>query len=325
MKIKQQKTNLAAPWPANSLQKLTIVPILIDFEDPLSKADVVSIQDDLTFQKTETVLSPGVFDLWNDFLSSEDRKRLNAVTHALMHRFPGSLGSDKEDEKSKNFMQHVFGCLRLIKPTRKSFQFVQAYVQQDRLEVYSLSHPPHFEISLMPITQTLNRITLADIQTLRKLLPKFMFISRPNGPLYLQSAIRWYEGGYSATSEPSLQFMSWMMGLEVIFSKGEEILNQEQLVKLLKARFGKIDIKQPQWRSYLERSPGLTIAAEAEHLIELRKYLVHAQSIPQELLVPHIDHLGHSHELAQYLQAGAAMVLQAAILEEFDKIELTSI
>ena len=70
MQIEQQKTNLAAPWPANSLQKLTIVPILIDFEDPLSKADVVSIQDDLTFQKTETVLSPGVFDLWNDFLSS---------------------------------------------------------------------------------------------------------------------------------------------------------------------------------------------------------------------------------------------------------------
>ena len=325
MQIEHQKINLEAPWPANTLQKLTVVPILIDFEDPLSKADVVPIQGDLTFQKTETLLGPGVFDLWNDFLSSEDRKRLNAVTHALVHRFSGNLGSDKEDEKSKSFMQHVFGCLRLIKPTRKSFQYVQAYVQQERVEVYGLSHPPAIELPLMPVTQTLNRVTLADLQVLSTLLPKFMLISQPNGPVYLQRAIRFYEDGYSATSDSALQLISWVIGLEAIFSKGEKILEETQLVELLKKRFGKIDIKQPQWRSYFQRSPALTIANEAEHLIELRNCLIHASRIPQELRAPHVDHLGQSHELAKYLHAGAAMALQAAILEEFDTIDLASV
>lgn len=301
---------------SNSLQKLTIVPILIDFEDSLRQLDLVPIDKDLTYQQTAAVLSPGVFDLWKDYLSSEERKRLGAITHALIHRFPGRLGSDKEDENSKILMQHVFVCLRVIKPTRKSFQFVQAYFQQDRLEVYGLSHPPPIELPLMPVTQTLNRTTLADIEELKVLLPKFMLISRPDGPLYLQRAVRFYEQGYSATTEPSLQHISWMIGLEAILSKGESVLTPGQLSELLVERFGGVNIKQPQWRPYLESSSPLMIADLAKDLIEYRNCLVHARAIPKEFLAHHRDHLGQDHQLAEYLRAGAAMVLQEAIRQE---------
>lgn len=306
---------------AGSLKKVTIVPVLVDFEDTLSKQPLLHIQADLTFEDTSQILSSSAFELWKEYISAEERKRLGSITHALVHHYSGYLGSDKEDQQSREFMQHVFVCLRLVKPLRRSFQYVQATEKPEGLDVYSFSQPPLNDLPLMPVTQTLNRLTLSDTQELTQILPKFMLVSRPNGPLYLQRAIRFYEAGYSATTEPPLQLISWMIGIEAVLSKGGGQLESSELSKAVKKKYGKINIKQPQWRPYLEKSAPLLVESEFDHLIEYRNCLVHARPLPDYLRALHIDHLGRKHQLAEYLSAAAAMILQAAILQEFSQLE----
>ncbi len=316
-----QAQNSSTTQDAKLIKKVTIVPVLVDFEDPLSKQSFVSVEKDLTFEETSKIVSPAAFELWKDYLSNEERKRVSGFTHALVHHYGGQLGSDKEDQESQMFMRHVFVCLRLVKPLRKSFQFIQASETPEGLHIYGLSHPPLTELPLMPVTQTLNRLTSADIEDLHKLLSRFMLISKSDGPLYLQRAIRFYEAGYSATTEPPLQLISWMIGIEALLSKGKMELKSSELAQIIRDQHGKINIKQPQWRPYLEKSAPLLVESEIDHLLEYRHCLVHARPVPEYLRALHRDHLGQTHQLAEYLSAAAAMILQSAILKEISHFE----
>lgn len=321
MRAVNPKTEIEVPQKPQTIKKFTIVPVPIDFEDALKTTPLTSIQEDLTFEEISQLLPSGAFELWKDYISLEERKRLTSFSHAFVHRFSGQLGNDKEDAKSKSFMHLVFICLRLIKPLRKSFQFIQAYEQNNSLEVYSFSHPPITEMPQMPVTQTLNRVTSKDLDDLQKLLPRFLAVAESGTPFYLQRAIRFYEQGYSSTTESSLQLISWMIGIESILSKGETQLTPAQLEVAIRQGYGAINIKQPQWRPFLEASDPIRVESVSKYLLELRNSLVHARPIPDYLREPSRDHLGQTHELSEYLIAGAAMILQSAILQELSKIE----
>ena len=314
----------AAQQNARAVRKLTIVPIPIDFEDELRSQPFVNVGSNIAFEQTEALLPPSAFELWKEYISFDERKRLSTFTHALVHRYPGQVGNDREDQGSRSLMQHVFVCLRIVRPIRKSLQVIQATARNGDLDVYSFTHVPPMEIPVMPVTQTLNRARLSDIQALSKLLPTFLRISQPDAPLYLQRAIRFYEQGYSATTEPSLQLISWMIGIEAMISRGEDLVSAPKLAQVIRERYGKIDIKQPQWRPYLKTSEPLLVENEADHLIELRNCIVHARPLPDYLHAQHSDHLGQNHELAEYLNAAAAMILQSAILQELSKFEFSS-
>jgi hypothetical protein len=301
------------------VEKLTITPVLIDAEDELSTLQSLEIQPKLTFERISSMLSAENFSLWKDYISLEERKRLGSVTHALVYRLLGRVGDDAEDLTSRIYMNHVFICLRLIKPTRSAFQPIQAYARDNGIEVYGITHPTIVRPS-MPITQTINGITIEDLQKLKSILPSFMKIAY-EGPLYLQRAVRFYEQGYSATVEPALQFLSWMIGIESIISKGERRLSEEDLLKTILERFGEIDVKRPQWRAYLPKAIPLLVKTQARNLLILRNSIVHAQLVPDFLREPERDHLGISHELADFANAAAAMILQSAILQEIATVE----
>ncbi len=280
---------------------------------------MVPVGNGLTLE--EGFLTSDQFDLWKDFISRKERDRLGAIRYALVHRFQGSLAQGKEDEDSKSFMNHVFVCLRLVKPTRRPFQVVQGYLKQERPEIYSFTHPLIEHVNI-PVTQSLNKIKAEDVKTLTTILPTFMDISRPEfKAIYLQRAIQFYERGYSATADPTLQFVSWMIGIEAVVSRGEQI-EQNQLEKILGERFGDIDVKAPQWREYYGKAhQPLLVKTQVDNLMALRNAIVHAQPVPQALRVMYEDYFGHRYELSTYLCAAAAMILQNAVLQEISALD----
>jgi hypothetical protein len=305
--------------PDETLSKFTVTPVDVDQVDEHWRQPVITIRSGLTLE--EGFVTADQFDLWKDFISRRERDKLGSIKYALVHRFQGSLAQGKEDEDSKSFMNHVFVCLRLVKPTRLPFQVVQGYLKQGQPEIYSFTHPLIERINI-PVTQSLNKIKAEDIKTLTKILPTFMDISRPEfKALYLQRAIQFYERGYSATAEPALQFVSWMIGVEAIISKGEQI-EQSRLAKILRERFGDIDIKAPQWRDYFGKAhQPLLVGTQVDNLMALRNAIVHAQPVPPSLRVMHEDYFGHGYELGTYLCAAAATILQNAVLQEISALE----
>jgi hypothetical protein len=305
--------------PSETLTKFTITPVDVDQVDERWRQSVITIRNDLTLE--EGFVTPNQLDLWKDFISRRERDRLGSVRYALVHRFQGSLAQGKEDDDSRTFMNHVFVCLRLVKPTRLPFQVIQGYLKEEQPEIYSFTHPPIEHVNI-PVTQSLNKIKAEDIKTLAALLPTFMNISRPGfDALYLQRAIQFYEQGYSATAEPTLQFMSWMIGVEAVISKRKQI-EQSLLANILRERFGGIDIKAPQWRDYFGKAPQpLLVKTQVENLIALRNAIVHAQPVPESLRVMHADYFGHQYQLSAYLCAAAAMILQSAVLQEISALE----
>jgi hypothetical protein len=302
-----------------TVMKFTITPVDVEEVDEHWQP-TVTLYKDLTLEETSGLLTAKQFDLWRDFISRKDRDQLGAIRHALIHRFSGSLGQGKEDDDSRLFLHHAFICLRLVKPTKRPFQVIQGYLKQEGPEVYSFTSPAIEHIN-MPVTQTLNRIGSADVARLAELLPGFLFLSRPEqGPLYLQRAVRFYEQGYSATNESTLQFISWMIGIEAVISKGRPI-DREELARTLHTGFGEIDIKELQWRNYFGRPrQPMLVGAQVENLLTLRDALVHAQPLPDSLRVMYPDYFGHEHELGAYLNAGAATILQHAILQEIARL-----
>jgi hypothetical protein len=309
--------------PDETLSKFTLTPVDVDQVDEQWRQPVITIRNGLSLE--EGFVTPDQFDLWKDFISLRERNKLGSIRYALVHRFQGTLAQGKEDEDSKSFMNHVFVCLRLVKPTRLPFQVVQGYLKQERPEIYGFTHPLIERINI-PVTQSLNKIKAEDIKTLTAILPTFMDISRPEFKgLYLQRAIQFYEQGYSATADPTLQFVSWMIGVEAIISKGEKI-EQSQLASMLRERFGDIDIKEPQWRDYFGKAhQPLLVGSQVENLMALRNALVHAQPVPPSLRAMHDDYFGHKYELSAYLCAAAAMILQNAVLQEISALEPRSL
>src|ERR1700733_147177 len=231
--------------PDEIVTKFTVTPIDVDNVEERWDQPVIGITKDLTFEDTTGLIPPDGFELWKEYISKKDRDRIASTRHALVHRFQGTVASRDRDEDSRMYVSHAFVCLRLIRPTRRRFQVIQGYLREGKSEIYSFTNPP-LEIMNIPITQALNSVRSKDVLELARLMPTFMQLSKTGGPLYIQRAVRFYEQGYSATAEPALQFISWMIGIEALFSKGEPI-DRKRLVEEIRDRYGKIDIREPSW------------------------------------------------------------------------------
>jgi hypothetical protein len=303
-----------------AVTKFTVAPIDVDQVEERWDQPVIGIAKDLTLEDTSNLIPRDGFELWKDYVSKKDRDRLSSTRYALVHRFEGTLARRDRDEDSRMYLNHVFVCLRIIRPTRRRFQVIQGYLREGKSEIYSFTNPS-LDIMNIPITQALNSIKKKDVAELTRLLPRFMEVSKPGGPLYIQRAVRFYEQGYSSTAEPALQLICWMIGIEAILAKGE-VIDRAHLVEKIGRRFGEIDIKEPAWRSYFgkPREP-LLVRDQLSNLFTLRDALVHARPIPEALSAPQTDYLGHTHELGAYLSAAAAMILQTAILQEFSELD----
>ncbi len=298
----------------NIVEKFTLAPIVTDLTSNFVNQCPIAIADSISCENVSGWISPKQFEFWGEYIAPKDRDVLAGVTHALVHRYrERRFFRGKPDVDSRTEVNYVFNCLRIIRPTSVPFRSVQGYFDNEQVEItgLSLSTAPRLHV---PITQVLNRVNAQDIDALVRLFPGYKSVT--NEPQnYLQRALFSYEQAYSSGVSGQLQFLSWMMGLEGVLSKGKE-LTMPQFRQAILRNFSDLDIKKPEWDTGPYFSDPLMVQQVVDDLIELRNAIVHARRYPESLQQQERDHLGASHSRADYLNAAAAAMLRIALLKE---------
>lgn len=270
---------------AEPTKKTTLVPIFHAAWD-LPRDTYLDLGKGISFENVENLLKPENFDLWGQYVSEDARKRLASAKFALVHRFHSSDHVGPAEQKSVDLMYRVFGCLRLIKPTRSRWSNVQFKETSEGIDVFSFA-PPQWGVAATPEAEGLNHVTLGDVRRLDALLDAFLE-NVDKGPLNVRRAIRHYELGYSEVSDPALQFVTWMMALEQFYSSGEE---PEMRSKLIHRISQNVDLDEDiyagtQFREVFPSLPVVTARKVLRDLFVLRSRFVHGLWIQKEWLEP---------------------------------------
>jgi len=265
----------------SSLQaKTTIVPIEFDMLSFTRDVLPITIAKNVTAESVEGVLKSEDFEIWEEFVSKKNREELAAVKVGLVDRFmsPGHMG--EEEKSSQDLLQHCFLCLRLIKPTRSSFCAIQFKHHNRGIDVFNVVHPDAIPLSL-PDAEVLNKVTPADLTMLREVLPQFMRLF-PGGPVYVRRAARLCEIGYSEIRDASIQFLTWMMGIEAFLSEAK-VIPQKELVTAAE-RWVNLDefIYNNSPEQEFLSLPRVTLRQLFDDLLVLRNELIHGRYIPEE-------------------------------------------
>jgi len=102
----------------------TIVP-LQSIESNLLSEGPLRLNEELSVEKVDGMFTLEHFNVWRDFLDLRSRKALAGTRFALVHCYHGDEVTGRKEEESKDLLFLAFTCLRLIKPTKDRFQFIQ--------------------------------------------------------------------------------------------------------------------------------------------------------------------------------------------------------
>jgi hypothetical protein len=265
------------------VEKCTIAPLYLDpFSDPPPVP--FSVTGDVSFDAVKGILEPANFALWEGHVSKQVLKTLSKIDYALVHRFFSSPYLQGEpEESSKDLVHQLFVCLRIVKPTRTPFFVVQYQVVDggQKKEVFSFIEPQD-DLSLnLPESEVLNHLNITDLRTLRELADPFLKVQKA-GIGYFRRAIRYYETGYVSFREADLQLTVWMMGIEALFSYGEEPCAVNTIKKRIADVVGlDTDIYSEFEQRDLYVSKAVKVGEVLDDMFELRNRLVHGAWIPQ--------------------------------------------
>jgi hypothetical protein len=266
-------------------KKTTLVPVYHAAWD-LPKDTRVQLREDISFENVGTLLKPDNLELWRQYVSEDARKKIAEVNFALIHRFWSAEHIGPEEQKSVELMQKVFICLRVIKPTRSPWSNVQFKETPEGIDVFSFA-PPAELMATTPEAEAFNQVHLADIQRLQRLLDVFLETA-DNGPANVKRAIRHYELGYSEVHDPVLQFVSWMMALEQLYSSGENPVPRKTLIHKISesVNLDQDILAETQFRDVYPNLPAITARETLPDLFVLRNRFVHGLWIQKEWLEP---------------------------------------
>lgn len=298
-----------------SIEKFTISPIYLhayDEQPPVPFA----VTEDVTFDSVEGVLEPKDFNLWEGHVSAESLKTLSRITHALVHRFSSSPYFQGEaEESSRELVQRLFVCLRVVKPTRTPFFYVQYQVIDGRKDVFTFVEPEDSLSLNLPESEVLNHLNAGDLQMLRRLAPLFLRVQK-EGPAHLRRAIRYYEAGYVSVREADLQLTVWMMGIEALFAYGDEPSD----VKTIKARIAEVvgldtDIYEEFDQRDLYAAKAVPVGEVLDQMFELRNRFVHGAWVPKEWFNENVRMAisGGSLTMADVVREAASFILRSGI------------
>lgn len=192
------------------------------------------------------------------------------------------MGKDEED--SKDLLQKVFLCLRVVKPTRNRFSVVQ-YREMKRggIDVFSVVWPAIMRMNV-PESEVLNSINLQDLQQLKLLWPSFRKM-RDVGAPNLRRATRYYETGYDALWDVDLQFTTWMMGIEALYSDGDEPCSRDTIKSRILDSVGhNTDIYSEFEDRNLYAPDPVFVKDILDKMFELRDRFVHGAWTPKSWL-----------------------------------------
>jgi hypothetical protein len=266
---------------ATVTEKYTIAPLYLDPFEALPTVPF-PLTEGATFDSVEGILEPQNFALWEGHASPETLKTLSKIKYALVHRFSSSAYFQGETEESSRELVHrLFVCLRVVKPTRTPFSYVQYQVIDGKKDVFTFVEPEDSLSLNLPESEVLNHLNTEDLLMLRRLAPTFLRAQK-EGPAHLRRAIRYYESGYVSIREADLQLTVWMMGIEALFSYGDEPCD----VETIKARVADVvglntDIYEEFDQRDLYAAKPVRVGDVLDQMFELRNRFVHGAWVPK--------------------------------------------
>jgi len=267
------------------MQKATLVPVYRTEWD-LPQGTSLDLGRGIVFENVENLLKPENFELWHHYVSEDARTRLSRVKFALIHRFSSTAHMGEDEQRSIALMHRVFICVRLIKPTMSAWSNVQFKETSNGIDVFAFS-PPTQRRPAMPVSEAYNEVSLTDIRHLSRVLDAFLEVV-DNGPLNVRRAIQQYESAYSEVSNPTIQFVTWMMALEQFYSQGESPEPRSALLRRIAENISLDDdiYADTQFRSLFPNCPRVTARETLLDLFVLRSRFVHGSWAKKEWLEP---------------------------------------
>jgi hypothetical protein len=278
----------------------------------------IGVGTDLTVENVEGLLRPEHFDLWSDYVPKKEREDLSSTEIGIVHRFSSEdhIGRAEADSQDKVFKTFVF--LRLIRPTRERFSNIQLSLKNGQPDVFSFAQPTPGTPNA-PNLQVFNTFHQAHLERLVLQLPKFLHFATPP-PLYRIRAVRFFEAGYSQVTDPLLQFVTWMMGIESFLSEDRGPVAGPALVRKIEEQIGsETDIySEAEADLFPDRPTPLSVGEILPDMLKLRNVAVHGGRVPpgfddRTTLSPATREAVH---YVDVLREGASFVLRNLALKE---------
>ncbi len=261
--------------------KLTLVPL--HFVSPMATFDEpVSVLGSVTIENITDLLSSQDLEPWKEQIAPRSYKRLSSARMALVHRFSSKEVVGRPEEDSTALLFKVFTLLRILRPTREEFFFVQANEgPEGKADVVRVSEPPQVPLNL-PVSELLNQFHRNDFNKLKLALPSFLdaLQAAPEG---VQRAVRLFNVGYQGINDSVIQIITWVIGIEAIFNSIEPNSQSELISRIGECIGADTDLyAESAMSSYFENSPR-TVREMISDLFELRNRLVHGLWVPSSM------------------------------------------
>jgi hypothetical protein len=159
------------------IKKITIAPIYLETEPDKGGVEghlPYLIGHGISLVNVNQYLQSADFNWASDALSKNRVERLKEWRYGLFHEYEAEewLQSTPEAE-SENLVHRAFLGLRIIRPTFKRYEYLQARVRDtDKIEPARFTHVD--EHIPAPVIDTVNRIRLQDALVLKQVLPTLL-------------------------------------------------------------------------------------------------------------------------------------------------------
>ena len=295
--------------------KMTILPLHLSDWGIAPIPLPMRIAHDLTLDSIEGVLQPSNFDLWRDYVAKKERDDLSSTKAGVIHRFSSEGHIGKPEVDSQDRIYRTFVLLRLIRPTNERYSNIQVDFRTGASNVFGFAQPT--SIPNTPNTQTFNRFHTEHFAELSRLLPMFMdFLN--SAPRNLIRAVRMFESGYSEIGDPLLQFVTWTIGMESLFSDDQYRPDDLDLVRRITKRIGADTniYSEAEVELFPVRPDAVTIGKVLPDIIESRNRVVHGIGVPERFEEMHLTSpaTGEAIHYVDVLREAASFILRKLIL-----------
>jgi hypothetical protein len=257
--------------------------------DPFDKMRLpFEVMDGVRIEHVEPLFKENTFAFVTPRMGTDAVKRLEQVTHALVHRFDlisgCGIGLDQQEEQknaSEILVRNVAACLRLIRPMRQFALSMHGTVREDgTFDVRGFDTP--IDLMETPENQKLFHLRNHDADDLRKYAPLFLR-AMDTGIWKFKMAAQFHELGHFQDAEHwKARYLLWSSAIESIYTshnsdhKGSNVA-KERIKWFLGSN---TSIYPPGDLSEYMIDPKITVGAIVDDLYEARNYLAHGDRIP---------------------------------------------
>lgn len=301
-------------------RKITIAPILMSMWDEAWPEEALPFNIGLGVQiaNVSGMVQGADFSLWSrDYLSKEDVKQIKDWRYALTHTYEAEKYPQSEPEvHSEKLIHSIFLGLRILRPTRQRYHYLQAHLNEDNaVEPFRFSRPAGNLISV-PDAETFNGIRPLDAAALATIAPDLTtLLSDTKHPV--TRAIESLEVGYLQDFF-HVRFLLWVSALDGLFT-GRERENNGTYVATQRIKH----FLGPNLSIYDSRNlpsfhpwPTTTLSNVIADIYKLRHYFAHGDWPEDEWAAKPSRHsLSKDTPYADVLCEATSVILRYAILK----------